>query len=136
MLDAIVTLPPRGTDAWGSGAFRAPRGDRTHTGVDFAVEPGAVLLSPVQGVVTRWGQVYRDTERYRYVEVTGLDQRQHRFYYVEPLLEVGNSVEPGETLGVVQNISARYDARMTNHVHYEIRLRKMSGIVYDNPLEG
>lgn len=131
MLDAIVTLELRGTDEWGSGTFGAPRCEhRKHTGVDFAAEPGALLLSPVQGVVTKWKQVYRDTERYHYVQVTDMEGRQHRFYYIEPILEVGNSVEPGDTLGVVQNMELRYPG-ITNHVHYEIKVGKKE---YSNPL--
>lgn len=135
MLNAIITLPLRSADKWGSGAFRAPRGDREHTGVDFAVEPGALLLSPLQGIVSKWGQVYKDTDEYQYVQITDEAGRQHRFYYTQPIPILGDSVEPGDVIGTVQDITARYDERMTNHVHYEIRLRKMSGYIYDNPLE-
>jgi len=130
MIDAILTLPKRGTDAWGDGAFGARRGGHTHRGIDYACEPGVVILSPVAGVVTKHGYCYGDDLSYRYIQITShVYRRHHRLFYVLPSLAVGNAVEVGEDIGEAQDISARYDARMVNHVHYEI---KMDG-KYINP---
>jgi len=131
MLRAVTTLPLRGVDKWGSGAFDAPRGSRRHTGVDFAAEPGSILLSPVAGVVTKWGTVYADTPVYEYIQVTDSGGRMHRFYYVQPTHPLGSEMVVLGRLGVVQDITTRYEG-IKNHVHYEIKLDRTT---YDNPLE-
>jgi len=121
-------LDPRGTDAWGSGAFGAPRGNnKTHKGFDYAVQPGAKVLSPVVGTVTALGYPYPYTSiatNYRYVEVTDLIGNRHRLFYLSPLAYEGQTVTVLTNLGIAQNISDRYQdpdlGSMKPHIHYEV----------------
>lgn len=122
----------------GSGAFGATRGKyRLHEGEDYVFAPGADVLSPVQGVVTKLGYPYGLTDKqnrtsyriqFRYVQVTDSAGNLHRLFYVSPDVQVGDNVLEGVHLGVAQPIIHRisldgrtYGARgMKNHVHYEI----------------
>ncbi len=118
----LIEPPERGRDSWGSGAFGASRGSRTHVGIDYAVQPGSVLLSPVTGVVTKLGYPYGDDLSFRYVQVTDEDKNRHRFFYVEPGVKLGDEIFPATTLGTVQDIVRRYPTPrgMKPHIHYEI----------------
>lgn len=116
---------PRGQDVHGDGSFGAPRGNRTHRGVDFAAYPGSVLLSPVEGVVTKLGYPYSGNYILRYVEVTSQNDMRHRFFYVDPQVTLGSEITEGTPLGVVQELPYR---GITQHVHYEIKLRSGSYI--------
>jgi murein DD-endopeptidase MepM/ murein hydrolase activator NlpD len=121
MIRAI--LPHRGTDSAGSGAFGAPRGGRTHNGVDYSAPVGAMIFAPASGEITKLGICYSDDHSYRYVEITSADGYRHRVFYVTPVMQQGNFVDARSTvIGHAQNICARYpDQGMTNHVHYEIK---------------
>ncbi len=119
MIRAI--LPHRGTDDYGSGEFGAPRGDRTHKGIDYACYPGTVIESGVYGTVTKLGYPYAEALQYRYVEVTDSLRQRHRYFYVDPSVDVGEKVMAGDSIGVSQDIAAHYtNGVMKNHVHYEI----------------
>ena len=116
-------LPKRDTDEWGSGAFGASRGKRTHKGIDYACYPDTVILSPVGGVVTKLGYPYGDDLSFRYVEITDDQGLKHRLFYVEPGCEPGDEIESGDIIGTAQDIAGRYskpDKVMKNHIHYEI----------------
>jgi len=119
-----VTLPQRGADDWGSGAFGASRGRRTHKGIDYACYPGTIVKSPVAGLVTRIGYPYGDDLSYRYVEVTTPDGMRHRIFYIEPLVNHGDIIRHGSPIGEAQDIASRYEdpakRPMTNHIHFEI----------------
>jgi murein DD-endopeptidase MepM/ murein hydrolase activator NlpD len=124
----LTELPRRGTDAWGCGDFGASRdgGKRTHSGIDYTIEPGGLVRSPVSGVVTKLGFPYGDDLSYRYVQVSDRSGRNHRFFYVDPIVVLGENIEVGDLLGAAQDIAERYAKRepgrqrMTNHVHYEV----------------
>ena len=113
------TLQLRGIDGYGSGAYRASRGSRLHSGLDFKLEAGSTLLSPVEGFVTKLGYPYAKHLEYRYVEVSNAGLR-HRFFYISPLLELNDKVSIGDGLGVSQDLSLIYP-KMVNHLHYEIK---------------
>ena len=120
-------LPFRGSDAWGSGAYKAPRGDHKHKGVDYKVTPGAYILSPCIGEVTKLGHPYGHVENatnYRYVEVTDLIGNRHRVFYIDPLVITGQTVGVLCTIGIAQDISTKYQdpnlSPMTPHIHYEV----------------
>ena len=119
-----VTLPKRTGDPWGSGEFGAPRGTRTHKGIDYSCYPESAVHSPVDGVVTKLGYPYGDDLSFRYVEVMDNDGLRHRLFYVSPLVEHGDEVHAGDVVGLSQDISSRYrdesKPAMINHVHYEI----------------
>ena len=121
MIESI--LPTRGHDDWGAGHFKAPRGKRTHKGIDYACYPDTVILSPVGGVVTKLGYPYGDDLSFRYVEITDDQGLKHRLFYVEPGCEPGDEIESGDIIGTAQDIAGRYskpDKYMKNHIHYEI----------------
>lgn len=113
----------------GKGHYGASRGSRSHRGVDFACYPSSVLVTPVTGEVTKIGYPYADgvggvgdtEEAYRYVQVTDMNGDRHRFFYVEPLVEVGQVViEDSHYLGVSQSLKRRHGAAMDDHIHYEV----------------
>lgn len=121
----ILTKPTyRGNDDYGSGAFAAPRGSRTHKGIDYAVQPGQEICPGVRGVVTKLGFAYADDLQWRYVEIKEDRGYKHRFFYVDPLVSLGDVVKPNTVIGRAQNIASRYDDDervMVNHVHYEVK---------------
>lgn len=114
-----ISPPMRGQDTHGSGAYRAPRGSRTHKGIDLACWPGSRVLSPVFGVCTKLGYPYGDDLSFRYVEVTTSDDHRHRFFYVEPTVAKGDVIVGDQIIGIVQTLAARYEG-ITPHFHYEI----------------
>lgn len=128
----LVQPPVREQDDYGAGHWNAPRGSRTHRGVDYACWPDSVLLSPLSGFVSRLGFPYAsgvgnpsDSNPFRYVEVTDSDGLRHRFFYVLPIVGLGQAVASGDQLGRVQDIRRRYPAQegrqaITPHTHYEI----------------
>lgn len=119
-------LKKRGVDKWGSGEFGASRGDRTHNGIDYCV----AICSPVKGEVTKLGYCYSNDLSYRYVQVTDSAHRDHRIFYIDPLVKVGDMVEPGDFIGTPQTLQTRYPG-ITDHCHYEIK----QGSEYLNPDE-
>ena len=116
-----IVPPPRKTDAWGSGAYGASRagGRRIHNGQDYACFPGSIVLPIKPGVVSRLGFPYADDLAFKYVEVTDGDGFRVRYFYVEPMVAVGQQVHQDTPLGAVQSLQARY-AGITEHVHVEV----------------
>ena len=119
MIDLITKPKRRIADKYGQGHYGAPRGSRTHKGIDFACMPGTRVCSPVGGKVTKLGICYRDDHKYRYVQVTD-DHADHRLFYVQPCVEVGDLIVKGAVIGEVQNLGDRYPG-ITEHCHYEIK---------------
>jgi len=121
MLKQIQVMQVR-HDAAGSGAFGSRRGTRTHTGVDYHCEPGAAILSPVDGTHSFYGYCYSNDLQWRYVQITDKDGNDHRLFYCTSLIPLRSSVKKDEPIGIAQDISKRYHGRgMLPHVHYEIR---------------
>jgi len=121
-------LKPRVSDSYGAGHFGAPRGERTHNGIDYAAEPGAAILAPVSGIVTKLGYPYADDLAFRYVEVLDAHGMQHRVFYIKPTVRKGDEVKAKITvIGYAQDLTKRYPKDddhpegIINHVHYEIR---------------
>jgi murein DD-endopeptidase MepM/ murein hydrolase activator NlpD len=115
----------RVSDAFGQGHFGAPRGVRKHKGVDYIAIVGASVISPVNGVITKYGWAYASNPDQRYIEITDADNVKHRLFYTYLSLNinVGTYVTMGEYVGRIGNISAMYDTdkkKMINHLHYEI----------------
>lgn len=113
----------RGTDKYGSGVFGAARGGRAHKGVDLVCEKGDVIYSPVYGKVTKIGLPYggdgpKGAKRYVEVEADG---KFHRFFYVRPLVRVGQKIYQGSVIGDAQGLQDIYPG-ITDHIHYEIKL--------------
>jgi len=123
----IKTIPQvRPNDAYGSGHYGASRGTRKHLGIDFACMQGTIILSPVNGFITKLGYTYKDDLSFRYVQVTTADHYNYRFFYVKPSVKMGDAVNVDSPLGVVQDLTKRYPANerhesaITNHCHFEI----------------
>lgn len=117
-----IKAEERGCDKWGCGDFGASRGSRTHKGIDFKANPGQVLLASVEGEVSKIGYPYSDDLSYRYVQVTTKEGLDVRYFYVEPIVRLGDRVNLLDQLGTVQDLGKRYED-MVNHVHIEIKKR-------------
>ena len=118
----------REQDDYGSGEFRAPRGDHEHEGIDFAAPPGSILLSDADGTVTKLGYPYAGGvggvngtgTTLRYVEITRPDGVRLRYFYVDPIVSDGDTVQRGEPIGVLQSLRERYPG-ITEHCHFECK---------------
>ena len=116
----------RGNDKHGSGAYRAPRGSRQHNGVDVCCEQGDAVEALSMGRVTKIGYPYaqgpkanKDKKALRYVQVTDQHGLDVRYFYLDPLVKVGDSVSPGKPLGVAQGLGHIYKG-ITEHYHLEV----------------
>lgn len=112
-----ATLAIRGIDPHGAGHYGAPRGERTHKGVDYACYPGTSIHPTTQGTITKLGYPYAHDLSFRYVEVTDVNNNRHRYFYLDPLVEEGQAVSTKTTIGIVQELP--YDG-ITHHCHYEV----------------
>jgi murein DD-endopeptidase MepM/ murein hydrolase activator NlpD len=113
----------RPDDPHGSGAYGASRGNRKHNGVDYAALPNSQALSSTRGKVTKIGYPYDPNDpkkgTFRYVEVT-TDGYRIRYFYVYPLVMLGENVEIGEVIGSVQDLRSVY-RKITPHIHLEVK---------------
>lgn len=122
----MITLktPQRGTDKHGCGAYHAPRGNRLHNGEDLAAWPGSFVIADELGNVTKIGYPYNPTDpkkgHLRFVELTTQLGYRLRYFYIEPLVCVGDSMAPGHPLGTVQDLQAVFGPDMTPHIHLEV----------------
>ena len=133
----IFVIPKlRGTDAQGSGAYGAPRGSRTHKGVDYAAKPGTPVYSAVRGRVTRLGYPYKGNKELRLIEikvgVPGENGDLVRYMYVEPLVTKGAIVGRGDCLGTVQRLPYK---GITQHVHVDVKQMVDKRRKFVNPVE-
>lgn len=113
----------RGHDAYGEGEFGARRdgGSRRHEGVDFVARAGQAVAAPISGYVTKIGYAYAGDATLKFVEVTNPALRYAaRVFYVNPLVEVGDAVAMGRTIGTARSLQRKYPGGMTDHVHLEI----------------
>jgi murein DD-endopeptidase MepM/ murein hydrolase activator NlpD len=113
---------PRGHDRFGAGYFHASRsgGARQHEGVDYDSQAGQEVVAPISGYVARIGLAYPDDARLKYVEIDNPALHlEARVFYVDPKVEVGQTVELGRPIGTAHSLQARY-AGITDHVHLEI----------------
>jgi len=123
----MVLIKPqiRGTDKWGSGFYGAPRGNHVHHGIDLACQAGSIILSPHHGVVTKIGYPYdpNDPEKghLRYVQITEFGKFLCRYFYVHPLVKIGDKIAPGDQIGVSQGLLDIYPG-ITDHIHYEVMI--------------
>lgn len=72
-----------------------------------------------EGVVSKIGYAYADDLSWRYVEITDSAGAWWRYFYVAPILSVGDPVTAGVIIGQCQDIAARY-AGITPHFHLEV----------------
>lgn len=124
----ITIIPPkRGQDSQGSGEFGAPRSDnRTHMGIDIACMEGSKVIAPAHGTVTKIGYPYNPDDpkkgHLRYVQITEKEHFHCRYFYVLPMVRVGDNVRAGDIIGIVQGLTKIYPG-ITDHFHYEVKSR-------------
>lgn len=115
----------RGQDCHGAGYFGAPRGKRTHNGVDIICDAGEEVTAFEGGTVTKLGYPYspQDTKKghLRYVEVTDTEGNRARYFYIKPSVSVGDRIRRDDVLGVAQGLAKIYKG-ITDHYHLEIKL--------------
>jgi murein DD-endopeptidase MepM/ murein hydrolase activator NlpD len=116
-------LPARmRNDAMGLGHFGAPRGDRTHKGLDIIAAPGATVRAPLDGWVKRIGYVYSGNFNFSFVEIEGRNFDLVRLMYVTPSPGiVRQAVNRGDIIGTAQPIAAHHGGGMINHVHLDLK---------------
>lgn len=89
------------------------------------------------GEITKFGFPYNpnDPEKghLRYVEITVSSGDKHRYFYVEPLVSVGDSVRRGDIIASAQGLSDVYPG-ITEHFHFEI-MKPGRGRSYRDPVE-
>ena len=120
MIHYIVPPIVRNDDQ-GLGHYGAPRGSRTHRGIDYVVEPGAEVLSPCDGKVIKHGFCYpAPWDKYRYIEIEGVHGHRYRLFYVEPISHPHEMVKKGQRVARAMDISEKYPG-MTPNVHFEIK---------------
>lgn len=114
---------PRTHDTYGLGAFGASRdgGSRKHEGVDYQAEAGQVVAAPISGYVTKIGAAYAGDSDLKFVEITN-DAIGYtaRAFYVDPTVEVGDTVRLGQQIGTAHSLQSKYPGGMTDHVHLEV----------------
>lgn len=113
----------RRCDCWGEGHFGAPRGQRTHQGVDIVAIAGQPVGAPMHALVVRVAEPYDDDAILSGLLLRGIGADagiEAKLFYVAPdLALIGQTVVPGQCIGIVQSLQARYPA-ITDHVHLEI----------------
>ncbi|MGE0044305.1 MAG: M23 family metallopeptidase [Hyphomonadaceae bacterium] len=113
----------RQRDRYGAGAFGAARdgGRRRHMGVDYVAAPGDIAHAPLSGQVTRIGPAYNARSGLNFIEINDPDLNlRARIFYVAPSVSIGDQVTAGDPIGAAQDLSVRYPAGITNHVHVEV----------------
>ena len=109
----------RGCDSKGCGYYGAPRGNRTHMGIDFVTVPGEPILATVSGKVTALPYAASDLV-HRGVEIVSGNQ-EHQIFYLKPIVKVGQNVVKGQIIGYADDIRIKYGSSMTNHIHHEVK---------------
>lgn len=117
-----VVPPQRKTDKWGSGEYKASRGNRLHNGIDIEVPENSKVLSNTSGVVSKLGYTYKDDLSFRYIEITTRDDLRYRFFYVLPSVSLGDKVKKESVLGASQRLEDRYPG-ITPHIHFEVKTK-------------
>lgn len=121
MNSPLVDTIPRGNDPTGHGYYGAKRGTRKHQGFDLLAEPGVIVISPIDGFITKIGQVYRATTKFKYIEISN-DIYRVRLMYGKPIkdLKINKRVQDGVHIGHVQDIAQYHGGNMKNHLHVQV----------------
>ena len=116
----LLEVKPRGQDPTGYGYYGAKRGNRKHKGFDLVAEPDTIVTSPIDGFITKFGQVYSHTDKFKYVDIENEVYRWRLMYCLSfDFLTVQARVRCGDEVGKVQNIAGYWKNGMINHLHIE-----------------
>jgi len=119
----VAPLKIRGIDCFGSGAYLASRGNRLHSGIDIEVHANESVISYTSGTVTHIGYPYNPNHpqkgKYRYIEITSGNHRL-RYMYVGVLVELGDDIRRGQTVGWSQDLDCTYSG-ITQHTHFDVK---------------
>jgi len=123
VLKAYQMIKIRGQDRHGAGHYRAPRKGRRHSGIDIIIHKNEAVIAYEGGEVSKIGYPYNpeDTKKghLRYVQVTTDSGDRFRYFYVGPLVNVGDTVGRGDIIGSAQGLAEIYKG-ITEHIHLEI----------------
>jgi len=132
-----MRLIQRGRDQWGSGEYFSSRGNRVHNGVDIRWHYEDSVVALCDGLVTKIGYPYDphgSKGHFRYVEVSDCAGSLARYFYVDPIVEVGYMLKEGDVLGSCQDLEHTYPG-ITNHFHFEVLVYVNRKKVYLNPVQ-
>ena len=113
----------RKCDPFGCGYFGAGRGSRPHNGLDFTIKENDVIKAPFDSVITRYGHVYADDNRFQLVEIKGVNQWRNytaKVMYIKSLLNVNSNLKKGDFLCRADDITKKFNSKMAIHVHFEL----------------
>ncbi len=106
-------------DPAGSGRFGAPRGDRTHEGIDRLCVPGQIVRAEISGKLVM-AYPYHGNFEYTGCRIWGKGFMSKMFYFTPYSHRIGESVLAGEEIGIAQNISLKYGNGMRPHIHVAV----------------
>ena len=110
------------SDSEGGGRFGDRRGPtRVHDGLDVVCVPGQKVLSPISGVFTRIVYPYASDLSWSGVEIKNEDFWIWMFYIDPRRSLLKTYVLAGDVIGAAQDISRKYGAAMTPHIHLQVR---------------
>ncbi|XP_077358037.1 leukocyte cell-derived chemotaxin-2-like [Festucalex cinctus] len=108
------------SDTWGQGHYKAPRGTRTHDGLDIACNDDSEVYAPFDVTLKRGVIVYTDPSKAAInngiqMEGQGLC---FKLFYVNPDKTSG-FVSQGQRIGVMLPMQSVYPG-ITSHVHVQM----------------
>ena len=118
----------RGNDNWGAGHYGASRdgGKRKHRGIDIINHVNEAVCAYENGTVTKIGYPYNqdggEKAFYRYIEISCADNSRHRYFYVDPLVQVEQRVKKGDIIGSAQDLAVVYPG-IVQHFHFELIIK-------------
>jgi murein DD-endopeptidase MepM/ murein hydrolase activator NlpD len=109
-------------DAAGSGRFGAPRGRRSHQGIDILVKEGDPIYAPFTGRFIRKARPYANDSRFDGIVLHG-NGYELKIFYLAPLdsLRPHQMIRQNQLIGIAQGISRKYGGSMRDHLHIEVR---------------
>ena len=108
-------------DSQGDGHFKASRGKRVHLGFDFEGEPKQDIWQPLnRATLTRIVFPYADDTTYTGIELVGDIFIVHLLYVFPDHKLLGTTLNRGDVVGIMQDISRKYGKGMVPHVHMNV----------------
>lgn len=116
-------------DSEGSGQYQSNRvssnhTSRQHNGVDYVCTESQPVYAPFDGILKREYNAYSNSNVWKGVEIISSDEkRSAKIMYLKVNQSlIGKEVLRGQVIGYAQAISKRYNPRMKDHIHFELRV--------------